>query len=154
MRSAHHLLQMPHIGRKERSKLIPFCDHVFLSGKCSSKPLRPDDLSNSEQLEKAWAWKQTNKIDMLFLLTAFGETKSMEKERRMEMEIGIFFPYIPVEEGWRICYSIYLLLKWLLFAWALMFQKTVSSLNDVGTYGKTDLLIITLFVFARWYFQK
>lgn len=26
-----------------------------------------------------------------------------------------------------------------------MFQKTVSSLNNVGTYGKNDLLTLTLF---------
>lgn len=54
MRSAHHLLQMLHIGRKERSKLMSFCDYIFLSGKCWSKLLGPDDLSNSKQLDKAW----------------------------------------------------------------------------------------------------
>lgn len=135
MRPEHHPVQMPHIGRKERSKLISFCDYIFLSGKCCSKPLGPDDLSNSDQLDKVWAWKlgQTRLICYSFW-QPLGKSKVWRGKGEWRWRQGWFFlTCIPVEEGRRICYSILLLLKWLLFAWALMFQKAVSSLNDVGT---------------------
>ena len=154
MRSAHHLLQKPHIGRKERSNLIGFCDYIFLSGKCWSKLLGSDDLSNSRQLDKAWAWKlRQARLICYSFWQHLGKSKVWRGEGEWRWREGFFFL--------STCWS---RLENLLFYSAPIKVAAVCSSIDVsedcfflewcGYLWQNWSPDTKLFVFASWSFQK